>query len=364
LSAKKNLFGKVASRLGGALDEAILRNTMRRFNSHRPPQKAIKAPEQHDRRALLAEAIAFYGSVPPETYFAAPEPARPFREARGKLPGGELVDLKWESRFQPHWDLVRADYLSYEPNRFAHARLLRHHATPRGFVVCLHGYGGGPFVFEERALPTRWLYKLGFDVAVFQLPFHGRRGGLDAPIWPSVNVARTNEGFAQAIHDLRAMTAWMRAERGSLPLVVLGMSLGGYTTALWATVEKLDFAAPMIPVASFPDLLWAHGEGRSERARAEREGITVDMLREAMACHTPILRTPMTPGDRMLILNAEGDRIAPPEHARRLTAHFGCQALEFHGGHVLQVGRSLAFRAIGRRLGALGLLSSDQEPSR
>jgi pimeloyl-ACP methyl ester carboxylesterase len=222
--------------------------------------------------------------------------------------------------------------------------------------VCLHGYGGGPFVFEERAFPTRWLYKLGFDVAVFQLPFHGRRGGPSAPIWPSVNVARTNEGFAQAIHDLRALTGWLRAERGELPLVVLGMSLGGYTTALWATVDELAFAAPMIPVASFPDLLWAHGEGRSERARAEREGITVEMLRQAMACHTPLLRVPKTAPERMLVLSAAGDRIAPPEHARRLSEHFGCESLEFDGGHVLQVGRGAAFRAVGRRLGALGLL--------
>src|SRR5436305_13241132 len=116
------------------------------------------------------------------------------------------------------------------------------------------------------------------------------------------------------------------------------MSLGCYTTSLWATVDNLDFAAPMIPVASFPDLLWAHGEGRADRARAEREGITLDMLRDAMACHTPILRAPMTAPERMLVLNAAGDRIAPPEHAERLQKHFGCEMMTFTGGHVLQVG--------------------------
>jgi len=354
---KKDLLGTLANRIGGALDDAILLNTSRRFRSHRPPQKATREVEPHDRRALLVEAATFYRAIPEARFFAEPEAARPFRETRGKLDGGELVDVKWESHYQPHWDRVRADYLSYEPNRFAYARLLRHGDSPRGLAVCVHGYGGGPFVFEERAFPTRWLYKLGFDVVLVQLPFHGRRGGLDAPIWPSVNVARTNEGFAQSIHDLRALVKWVRAERGELPLIVLGMSLGGYTTALWATVEELQLAAPMIPVASFPDLLWSHGEGSSERARVEREGITVEMLRDAMACHTPVLRAPRTRPERMLVMSAAGDRIAPPEHARRLSAHFGCEAVEFPGGHVLQVGRSTAFRALGRRLGALGLLA-------
>ena len=66
-------------------------------------------------------------------------------------------------------------------------------------------------------------------------------------------------------------------------IALVGMSLGGYTAALYATVEEPPFVAPMIPVASFPDLLWSHGEGRPERARAEREGITLAMLRQDIA---------------------------------------------------------------------------------
>jgi pimeloyl-ACP methyl ester carboxylesterase len=251
---------------------------------------------------------------------------------------------------------VRADYQSYEPNRSGHARLYRHTAEPRGTVVCLHGYRGGAYLIEERAFPVRWLYRLGFDVVLFQLPFHGGRGGRSAPVWPSINVARTNEGFAHAIHDLRALRSWLREERGERPLVVAGMSLGGYTSALWATVEPLDLVAPMIPVASFPDLLWAHGEGRPERERAEREGVTLDMLQLAMECHTPLYRAPLTRGERVLVVSAAGDRIAPPEHATRLAAHFAAEEVRFDGGHVLQVGRSDAFRALGRRLAQLGLI--------
>jgi pimeloyl-ACP methyl ester carboxylesterase len=277
-------------------------------------------------------------------------------ESRGVLPGGRVLDLKWESGYRPAWEAVRADYLAHEPNRHAYARLLQHEQPARATIVCLHGYRGGAFFVEERAFPTRWLFSLGLDVLLFQLPFHGRRGGEHAPVWPSLNVARTNEGFAQAVWDLRGLAAWLTQQHGERPLAMCGMSLGGYTTALFATCEPLALAAPMIPVASFPDLLWAHGEGRPERARAEREGITVELLRQSMACHTPLLREPKTPPERVLVMSAEGDRIAPPEHATRLAQHFRAEELRFPGGHVLQVGRGTAFRALARRMATLSLL--------
>ena len=353
----------VASRLGSAVDEAILRSISSTFAHKWPPREAQRAPEgpaPNDRHALLAQAIAFYQRpeiLSGERFFQPPPPLpRVHEEKRGPLPDGEIVDVKWESGFVPHWELVREDYLRHQPNRYAFARILRHDEPPRAQVVCIHGYRGGAFLFEERAFPTRWLYKLGLDVILVQLPFHALRGGADAPVWPSVNVGRTNEGFAQAIWDLRALRDFIARTRGPRPTVVTGMSLGGYTTALWATLEPLALAVPMIPVASFPDLLWAHGEGSAERARAEREGITVEMLRQAMACHTPLQRRPANVRERVLVLSAAGDRIAPPEHAEKLARHFDAEALSFVGGHVLQVGRGLAFRALARRMARLDLL--------
>lgn len=342
----------LASRIGGALDDALLGALSVRFGRRRPGAKAPRAPEVQDRRALLAEAIAFYRPLAEsDAFFPVPPEPKMVTERRGR----GVVDLKWESAFVAHWPLVRADYAAFEPNRFAYARVFQH-PRPAPAIVCLHGYRGGPFFVEERAFPVKWLHQIGLNVALFQLPFHGRRGGPDAPVWPSVNVARTNEGFAQTIADLRQLMVWLRKQSGHPDVAVIGMSLGGYTAALLATVEPLAFAAPMIPVASFPDLLWGHGRDRPERERAEREGITVEMLREAMAVHTPLERAPRVPRERMLVMTALGDRIAPPEHGARLARHFGCEEHQFAGGHILQLGRGDAFRALARRLAALGLI--------
>jgi pimeloyl-ACP methyl ester carboxylesterase len=333
--------------VGGLLDGVILRAMQLHAERRVPPEL-----QHQDRRALLHEIAAFYDRLGDRLF---PEPPLPeiAGERRGSLPGGgEVVDVAWPSAYEPAFPPTRTQYLAYAPNRRACARLFQHGDGARPAIVLLHGYQTGQFFVEERAFPVRWLYGLGLDVVLFTQPFHALRGGRDAPIWPSANPARTNEGFGQAIFDLRALVRWLAPSK----LAVAGMSLGGYTTALLATIAPLDFACAMIPVASFSDLLWQHNEGRPQRLRAEREGITLELWRAAMAVHTPVLRRPTVTPERMLVISAEGDRIAPCAHAEQLSAHFGCEEVRFAGGHVLQIGRSEAFRALARRLASAGLI--------
>jgi len=347
-----SLLSKLGTSLGSALDDALLGAARFRFARATP-----RAPSG-ERARLLDEATAFYGAFAGDDFFVKP-PRADISEARiATLPDGEIVDVSFPSRFEPRWERTRADYLGHRENLTARFRMLRH-ATPRPSIICLHGYAGGRYFFGEVSFAARWLHRIGLDVALFTLPFHALRaapGRAAAPPWPSPHVARTNEGFAHAMFDLRATIDWLR-RRGSPSVSACGMSLGGFTTSLLATLEPLDFAAPMIPVASFADLFWAHGAGRPERAAAEAEGITVEKLRAALAVTTPVLRAPRVPPERVLVIDAAGDKIAPRSHAARLADHFGAERLTFEGGHVLQLGRGRAFRAIARRLAALGIIS-------
>ncbi|MDB4971510.1 MAG: hypothetical protein JWN44_7199 [Myxococcales bacterium] len=335
-----------ATGVGGLVDAAILGAMRLRFD------RKVPRPVE-DRRAALHDLIQFYQQLG-DGLFVEPRAADFGREERrGSLPGGgEIVDLAWPSGYVPAFEPIRASYLASSVNQRACARLFRHGDAARNTVVLIHGYRSGQFYIEERAFPVRWLYGLGLDVALFTLPFHALRGEGRTPPWPSANPARNNEGFGQAIYDLRALIKRLAPPK----IAVAGMSLGGYTTALLATVIPLDFACPIIPVASFPDLYWSHGEGRPERVRAEREGITLEMMRQAMAVHTPLERASRVASDHMLVISAAGDRIAPPDHAERLAAHFGCEELRMPGGHVLQLGRGDAFRALARKLARVGLI--------
>ena len=361
---------KLGSDVGGIIDGAVLRALRHRFT--RAPQSSaheVFSAGEHDRRAELLEVIAHYEA--PETrasFFARPPHPDATTEQSGTLDGGHVLELAWPSLYVPSLPAARDAYLAFEKNRRVRARAflhddplhddLPHDVQPRTTIICLHGYQGGRFFVEERAFSVRWLYGLGCDVVLFALPFHGARRDSDAPSWPSPNPVRSNEGFGQAIFDLRALVRWLRARPGAeaQKVAVLGISLGGYTAALFATTDALDFVGPMVPMASWPELLWSHGEGRAERERAEKEGITLPLLQRAMALVSPLERTPLVTPDRVLVQSARGDRIAPPEHAVRLAQHFGGVHLAFSGGHVLQLGRRDAYAAIAQRMALLGLI--------
>jgi dipeptidyl aminopeptidase/acylaminoacyl peptidase len=136
----------------------------------------------------------------------------------------------------------------------------------------------------------------------------------------------------------------------------MGMSLGGYTTALWASVDaRLGFAVAMIPAVSMASLMWRHGESSPQRRRAVAAGITEEVLADAFAVHAPTTRAAAIPRERLFVIAGRGDRITPPDQAERLATHWGVDITWFEGGHLAQLGRNDALRTTRRQLGALGL---------
>jgi len=136
----------------------------------------------------------------------------------------------------------------------------------------------------------------------------------------------------------------------------MGMSLGGYTTALWASIDdQLAFACAIIPAVSMAELMWRHGEDSPSRRDAVDAGVSRDLLVDVFRVHTPTTRSARLTPDRLTIIAGRGDRITPPEQAERLHAHWGGTLHWFPGGHLAQVGRADALRAVRRQLDALGL---------
>jgi pimeloyl-ACP methyl ester carboxylesterase len=247
--------------------------------------------------------------------------------------------------------VLRDEHFAQEDNLTAHARLWLH-PDPRPTVLCVHGYLGGRWGFEESAFAVRWLHGLGVDVALALLPFHGARcpNGRQG-MWPGRDPWRTVEGFAQAVYDLRALLGWLRA-RGAPTITLFGMSLGAYTAALVATVcDDVDHAVLMVPLASLADVYIEHREMGGDRVPPWLR----PRIDQAFRVVSPLARPARLRGRDVLVLAAGGDGITRRSHAERLVAHFEASLEVFPGGHLLQVGRGRAFTATARFLAERGL---------
>lgn len=343
------------TRASAALDRGAIRVMERRMSAR---SQAGRRSVPRDARARLLELAAAYRDG---DFFPAPPPAEVSERRVDDVHGVPVTRLTYPSAYRPFLAAHRDEHHRLVENQTAHARL--YGTGQRPVMVCLHGWGGGAWWLEERAFVVGYWLRRGFDVALFQLPFHGHRAprqggrpGRSGALFPSANLVRTNEAFGQAIFDLRALAAHLR-RRGAPAVGAIGMSLGGYTTALWATVDpELAFAVAMIPAVSMSDLMWRHGEDNPAMRRAIAAGVSVDLLDEVFAVHAPTARPPLVPRARRMIVAGEGDRITPPEQARTLWRHWDeCAIHWFPGGHLAQVGRGDAFRAVRRHLAAAGL---------
>jgi pimeloyl-ACP methyl ester carboxylesterase len=350
MSLPKRIVGSAAA----AFDRAVVVAMQTRNRKVRARAETLSHDERMTR---LAQIRASYGApelvADPESYFPSPSAIAPkLRHVRDLDDGGECVDASWPSTFDPYLDDVRGAYLAHDANRTAHARLYLAR-SPRPAVVLIHGYMAGQWSLEERAWPIDWMRRRGLDVAIALLPFHALRGLADggAPPFPGADPRFTNEGFRQAIADVRALVAFLRA-RGAPAVGAMGMSLGGYTTALLATVEKrLAFAVPIIPLSSIADFARDQGRlGDGEKARLQHRA-----LEDANAVVSPFARKSLVPSERILVIGAEADRITPIAHAERIARHFDAPLHRFHGGHLLQFGRGDAFREVRKLWERIGV---------
>ncbi len=345
--------GRVVSSVASVVDRAV---TAVAVTAARRSRKVNRAESLgHDDRVRLLGAVAKLYEDAPSDFFRAPRRIVPTeRLVAGRRDRGRTADLTWDSLHELHLPELAARYRRIAQNEQAHVRFLAH-PRPTTAVILVHGYTAGQYVLEQRLWASGWMYRLGYDVAHFTLPFHGLRGDPLRPFppFPNADPRLTIDGFRQALGDLRDFIEWLFA-RGHEQVGVMGMSLGGYTTALLATLEpRLAFAVPVIPLASIAD--FARDQGRLSRdpTEAEREHAALELAYRVVS---PLHRAPVVAPERVQLIAARGDRITPVAHARRLAEHFGANLRLWPGGHILQFGRRQSYAAALAEFRKLGVL--------
>jgi len=343
-----SVIGRVAKRVLGsaaaAVDRAATMAVQARNSARRSASMAPIGPDQ--RMTVLQGFAALYSDSLGDDFFLPVRPIAPLaRSAPNDFDVAHALDLSWQSEYSPFLPDLRDRFMRTTQNHSAAVRMLRA-KTKQPVAILIHGYMTGHYHVEQRLWPVQRFLRSGYDVAFFTLPFHGIRANPlrhGAPEFPGADPRFSNEGFRQIIGDLRNFVAWLKAE-GHPAVGVLGMSLGGYTASLLATVEaELSFCIPVIPLASLADFAREQGELSSDPALQAEEHALLEQIYRVVS---PVHRAPRIAPSRTLVVAAKADRITPVAHARKLAAHFGSPLVSWHGGHLLQLGRDACFRRV------------------
>src|SRR3569623_3777399 len=288
----------VLTRATAALDRGVVRWMERRMAPRTP-----RLDDGDPRADLIAVARAYNKDTlgSPSRVFPEPELPEVTLAPAGDGPRGtQIGDRTYRTDYQPFLPGARDGHLAHPENLTAHARW---GTSERGrpTIVLIHGWGGGNHWVTQRTFVVPYWLKHGYVVASFQLPYHGNRApevrGVvrSGALFPSPNPLRTNEAFGHAIYDLRALSRFLR-HRGARHVGVMGMSLGGYTTSLWASVAGpddiggVDIANAMLTAVTFGRLMWKLGEDSAQRRHAIKAGIAADLRVDAFAVHAPLTR--------------------------------------------------------------------------
>jgi pimeloyl-ACP methyl ester carboxylesterase len=252
--------------------------------------------------------------------------------------------LSYDSPFKTVNPKLRDSYSRQRRNMRAVAQYWRHDDDrPRPTICVIHGFMADPYWLNRRFLALSWFFKQGYDILLYTLPHHGARQSWFSPFSGhglfAGGIVHINESMAHAVHDFRVFIDYLES-RGVRKVGVTGISLGGYTAALLAAVEKrLYFSVPNVPVVSIPDLVLEWFPANVPvKAALRAAGITVREARHMMAVHSPLTYPSLIPKKRLMVIAGAGDRLAPPKHARLLWDHWDRPRIHwFPGNHVLHL---------------------------
>ncbi|MBW0017862.1 MAG: alpha/beta hydrolase [Mycobacterium sp.] len=269
---------------------------------------------------------------------------------------GTVDNIAFPSSFTAINPTMRKQWSTLQSNNTVRAQHWRHDDGPRPTLCVIHGFMGSSYLLNGLFFALPWYYRSGYDVLLYTLPFHGRRAERFSPFsgfgYFSSGLSGFAEAMAQAVHDFRSVVDYLR-HTGVQRVALTGLSLGGYTTALLASVEdRLEAVIPNCPVVS-PEKLFDEWFPANTLFRCGLllGRISRDEVAAGLAYHCPLNYRPAVPKDRRMIITGLGDRLAPPDQSVMLWKHWEhCTMHWFPGSHVLHVSQADYLRRMNRFL--------------
>lgn len=317
-----------------ALDEAILGYFM---VSARLPRNddADRIVDEMERALDLVERKG-WDKKPQKYHVAPPAFAKPLQSS-ARFMGFDFSKLSVASEFEAYGAVPGSSrYMSYGQNQNAHAWMLEHPGGPRPWILAIHGYRMGFPLLDLGLYSPRWFYeRLGYNLLVPVLPLHGpRRIGLQSGDgYFDGEILDLLHAQTQCLWDLRRWVGWLQEEKEAERIAAMGISLGGYNTALLSCFEeKLRCAIAGVPLTDPASILWRHMPMLYREWFAAR-GADEDLVRRVLAPVAPLNMPRLV--KNAVIFGASGDRIVPPDQILRLDEHWSdVETLWCGGGHL------------------------------
>jgi pimeloyl-ACP methyl ester carboxylesterase len=313
---------------------------------------------EHDHMRFYAELAAAQDPTisfpaPTEVPRVASRPANPVAEwvARGRV-----ENIRFASSFTAVNPALREQWRGFTRNNVVRAQHWRHNDGPHPTLCVIHGFMGSAYLANGLFLSLPWFYRSGFDVLLYTLPFHGRRAERCSPFSGYGFFANGLGGFAesvaQAVHDFRSVIDYLEFT-GVDRIALTGISLGGFTSALIASVDdRIQAVIPNVPVVT-PESAVDAWFPANKLVTLERKATRTDPELAAAATRytSPLNYRPLVSKDRRLIITGLGDRLAPPQQAELLWEHWDrCKFHWFPGNHLLHVSQPDYLRRMTRFL--------------
>jgi dienelactone hydrolase len=286
------------------------------LNGHAPGDPAEYENYLHELNdRIVASSDEFFAYAAPADFRLEQRKIELFptgSNASEKIPDGHGTFLRFTSPVttpHPENDLVNARWF---PTAGRRAAIVLPHWNANGIA-----YNAlGPL-----------LNRFGISVLRLSKPYHDIRRPVEtarSDYAVSPNICRTIDAARQAIVDIRSCVDWLEGQ-GKTSVGIVGTSLGScYAFLAGAHEPRLKVSVFNHASTYFADVVWTGQSTRHVREGLERDGLTLERLRQAWLCISPMayfdkfVRFPK----KTLMIYGKYDMTFLPEFSRQVEAEF------------------------------------------
>jgi len=219
----------------------------------------------------------------------------------------------------------------------------------RPAAVLLHWLGGS---FDTLEIIGQRMGEQGIATLMLYMPGYGPRKAKDAG--PNEKLTKKDMeamilGLHQSVLDVRRAGDWLASRPDIEPdrIGLVGISLGAVVGSLTAGIDdRFGRSVFLIGGGDLPAIVMnGSRESAEAKARLEKDGFTVEQLRDRWRDVEPLTYASRIRPNEILLINADADEVIPKACTERLREAMGSPEIRwFKGGHyalLFQLGKAL-----------------------